>query len=53
MRRPVVALELEQLSVRILALKVEDVVDIGSAEGVNALIVIANHADVVVFACQQ
>ena len=53
LRRPVVALELEQLSVRILALKVEDVVDIGTAEGVNALIVIANHADIMVFACQQ
>ena len=42
----VVLLQLEDLQLRVVALEIEDVGDVGAAEGVDALGVVAHHADV-------
>ena len=42
----VVLLQFEELVVRVVAAEVEDVLDVGPAEGVDALAVIAHHGDV-------
>ncbi len=44
----VVLLELEELMVGVIVSEVEDVLDVGSAEGVDALAVVAHHGDVLV-----
>ena len=47
-RGAVVALQLEEAGEGKLLLEVEDVVDIGAAEGVDALVVVADDADTLV-----
>lgn len=42
----VVLLQLEDAVVRVVGLEVEDVLDVGPAEGVDALAVVAHHGDV-------
>ena len=46
LRAPVVLLELIDHTVRVVPLEVEDVLDVGPAEAVDALGVVADHADV-------
>ena len=52
LRGAVVLLQLEELHLRVVALEVEDVLYVGSAEGVDALCVVAHHADVLVSGSQ-
>ena len=49
----VILLQADGTGPLILALKVEDILNIGATEAVNALVVIAHHADVPVSACQE
>ena len=49
----IVALKLEEQSIRILMLEVEDVVDIGTTKGVDTLVVVANYADTLVFTSKE
>ena len=52
LRRAVVLFQFEELHLRVIALEVKDILYVGSAEGVNALCVVAHDADVLV-ACRQ
>ncbi len=52
-RRAVVLLERDELRAREVALELEDVADVGSAEGVDRLIGVADGADVAVLAAEQ
>ena len=45
---PVVLLQFDKLRLGIVALEVEDVVDVGAAESVDALGIVAHHTDIVV-----
>ena len=47
LRRAVVTLQLKQLSLRINALKIENITDVGAAERVDTLRIVAHHADIV------
>ena len=49
----VVLLQADGTHAAILLLKAEDVLDIGTPEAVDALVVVAHHADVLIAACQQ
>ena len=53
LRRAVVLLELDHLRVREVALEVEDVADVGAAEAVDRLVVVADHHQVAVLAGEQ
>ena len=48
LRRAVVLLQLYDRGVGVIALEVEDVADVGAAPGVDRLVVVAHHADVLV-----
>ncbi len=48
LRGAVVLLELDHLGVREVVLEVEDVADVGAAEAVDRLVVVAHHAEVAV-----
>ena len=47
LRRPVVAVEHDHPGIRIVTLELEDVADVGAAKGVDALIRVPHHAQVV------
>ena len=49
----VVLLQPDHPGAAVLLLKAEDILDIGAPEAVDALVVVAHHADVAVAACQQ
>jgi hypothetical protein len=51
--RAVVLLELDHLGVREVVLELEHVADVGAAEGVDRLIVIAHHRQVAVLLAQE
>ena len=51
--RPIVAFQLENLYVVELLLVVQDVVDARSPERIDALVVVAHHANALVLGCQE
>ena len=52
LRRAVVLFQFHRDRFRILAVELENVVNVGSAERIDALRIVAHHADIVVFACE-
>ena len=50
---PVVLLELHDLGIRVVALEVEDVAQVGAAPRVDALVIVAHHRQVAVLGGQQ
>ena len=53
LRGAIVALELEESGSGVCLTEVEDIVDVGSAEAVDALGIVAYHADALPLACQE
>ena len=50
--RAVVALEADYLAVGVVFAEIEDVLDLGSAEGIDRLRVVSDHADIAAYRCE-
>ena len=52
LRRTIVLLQFEELRIGILLLKIQDIVDVGTTEAIDALCVVAHHTDTTSLLCQ-
>ena len=51
--RTVILLQLDHLCPRESTLKIQDIADVRTPELINGLIIVAHHAEVLIFSCQQ
>ena len=51
--RTIVLLQLDHLCSRESTLKIQDIADVRTPELINRLIIVAHHAEVLIFSCQQ